>query len=109
MREQIASRRSLTERIFLDGLEGVDSRCHSVFFKCEWQPSFLKKQNVASDRVKAPRPNAVDWAKVVHHALALSFPESETSALTQLGSSSRKNARIHVHNTATAVQTCLSI
>jgi hypothetical protein len=70
---------------------------------------FFKEQKFVSDRVKAPRPDAVDWAKVVHHALALSFAESETSALTQLGSSSQKNARIHVRNTATGVQTCLSI
>jgi len=37
---------------------------------------FFKKQNVVSDRVKAPRPNAVDWAKVVHRALALFFEPS---------------------------------
>ena len=42
------------------------------FLNANGAPRFLIS-SVVSDRVKAPPPHAVDWAKVVHHALALFF------------------------------------
>ena len=52
---------------------------------CEWQPSFFKKAERRFRPRQGPPTNAVDWAKVVHHTLALSFPESETSVSISRG------------------------
>ena len=63
----------------------------------------FKKQKFVSDRVKAPRPNAVDWAKVVRHALALSHSDYSAIAFRFLLQPSRPNAPRPVAKSGIAV------